>query len=242
MAALVVVAAAGACAEAEEAPAASSSPEARADVDWARAGSSVELEGWTVTSCRQQPPVLCVERDGRPAGQIRLEDLPSLGQEASNSPDQVQATLAVRINTAYQSWAADRVQRCGPAYEMSTDSPSVVTVAGEQGLKYGVRATVDGRVVERTVGYRVFRKPIETVIEATSIEPDGCVEPLENGFGVKELEEFESAFDRVAADGALPAPETFPSVRSDKPGSSADPRKAQVPSAGLVTEHRRQQP
>ncbi|MBW3590645.1 MAG: hypothetical protein KY393_02160, partial [Actinobacteria bacterium] len=119
--------------------------------------------------------------------------------------------------------------------------PIPVTVGGEQGLKYGVRATVDGRVVERTVGYRVFRTPIETIIEVTAIEPGHCVEPLENGFTVDELDSFESVFDRVAADGALPEPSTFQSVRSNKPGSSADPRRAQVPSAGLGTEHRPQQ-
>lgn len=240
LAALALLAA-GACGNSDEAPAVSSSPAPEADIAWEQVGSSVELNGWTVRSCPQERAVLCVERDGRPVGHIRLEDLPSLGQEASNSLDQVQAMLAVRTNTLYQSLAAERLERCGESYEIDTDRPIPVTVGGEQGLKYGVRATVDGRVVERTVGYRVFRTPIETIIEVTAIEPGHCVEPLENGFTVDELDSFESVFDRVAADGALPKPSTFQSVRSNNPGSSADPRRAQVPSAGLGTEHRPQQ-
>lgn len=241
LAALALLAAA-ACGNGEEAPAASSSPAPEADIAWEQMDSSVELNGWTVRSCPQATPVLCVERGGRPAGHIRLEDLPSLGQEASKSIDQVQAMLAVRTNTLYQSLEAERLERCGDSYEISTDRPVPVTVGGERGLKYGVRGTVDGRVVERTVGYRVLRGPIETIVEATAIEPGGCIEPLENGFAVDELDSFESVFDRVAADGALPEPTTFQSVRSNKPGSSADPRRAQIPSAGLGTEHRPQQP
>lgn len=231
--------AATACADAAPAPeAGSSAPTPVADIAWGQANSSVEVLGWTVRSCPDPQPALCVERDGQPEGRIHLEDLPSLGQEASNSLDQVQATLAVRTNTLYQSFAADRLERCGRDYEITTDRPVPVTVAGERGLKYGVRATMDGRVVERTIGYRAFRSPIETIIEATAIEPGGCVKPLEDGFGVQELEAFEAAFDRIAADGRLPEASTFQSTRSTKPGSSADPRKAQIPSAGLGTEHR----
>lgn len=233
--------AAGACGNGDAAPAASPSPTPEADITWEQENSSVELNGWTVRACTQDAPLLCVERGGRPVGHIRMEDLPSLGQEASNSLDQVQAMLAVRTNTLYQSLAAERLERCGESYEIETDRPIPVTVGGERGLKYGIRAAVDGRVVERTVGYRVLRGSIETIIEATAIEPGHCVEPLDNGFTVDELDSFESVFDRVAADGSLPEPATFESVRSNKPGSSADPRRAQVPSAGLGTEHRPQE-
>ncbi|MBW3590693.1 MAG: hypothetical protein KY393_02405, partial [Actinobacteria bacterium] len=97
LAALALLAA-GACGNSDEAPAVSSSPAPEADIAWEQVGSSVELNGWTVRSCPQETPVLCVERDVRPVGHIRLEDLPSLGQEASNSLDQVQAMLAVRTN------------------------------------------------------------------------------------------------------------------------------------------------
>lgn len=225
-------------------PEAAASPEpgptatALADVDWSQDGSSVQVMGWTVRSCPQESPMLCVERDGEPAGRIRMEDVPSLGQEASNSADQLQAMLAVRTNTLYQSLAAERLERCGEDYEITTDRPVPVRVAGEPGLKYGISASLNGRVVERTIGYRVMRRPIETIIEATAVEPGGCVEPLENGFSVEELRSFESAFEQVARDGLLPEVTVFQSTRSTKPGSSADPRKAQIPSAGLGTEHR----
>lgn len=227
------------CARAEPQTPTDSAPDTLAiDIEWDRAGSSATAQGWTVGACPGDVFRLCAERDGELVGHVVLEDLPSLGQEASDSPDQVQATLAVRIHTLYQSLQAERLQRCGPDYEITTDRPEPVTVAGQNGLKYGLEARLDGEVVERTVGYRTFRKPIETIIEATAIAPGGCVPPLETGFTVEQLQEFEPVLDRIVAGSDLPPALVFESTPADQPGSSADPRKARIPSAGLGVEHR----
>lgn len=230
-----------ACGQASE-PAPEESPTVQPlAIDWAQLGSSVESGAWRVTVCTEDVR-LCVFRDDEPAGWILMEDLPSLGQEAAFSADQIQATLAVRTNTLYQSWAKQRTEQCGPDVFTETDRPTPVPVAQGVGLKYGVAASIEGRMVERTIGYRTFRTPIETIVEATAIAPEGCVDPLDGGFTVEHLEQFEELFDRIAAGSKLPAPVGFESTPSGQPGSSEDPRKAFVPSAGLGIEHRSSKP
>lgn len=207
-------------------------------VDWADTGRSADLgNGWEVSRCRARAVALCVSLNGTPAGHLLLEDLPSIGQEATSSRDQVQATLAVRTQTAYQLHRRQRTEKCGDAYRIETAVPRPVPVAGGTGLRYEAMARLDGRVVERTIGFRIFRSGIETLIEATAIEPGGCLTPEEPTFTVRRLREFEDLLERVVAGSVLPPPTEYRSDLPAQPGGSRDPRLERPPTNGVAISH-----
>lgn len=206
-------------------------------VDWADADLSVDTGGgWTVVRCAGERIALCVERDGEPAGHILMEDLPSIGEELTNSQDQVQATLAVRTQTIYREWRRHRAQRCGADYQVETGTPKPAPVAGLTGLAYEAIGRKDGKAVERTVGYRVFREGIETLIEATAIEPGVCLVPEEPTFTVAELRDFRETLERIVAGSVLPEATEYPDL-PEQFGGSQDPRLEREPTNGVGISH-----
>lgn len=202
-------------------------------VAWADPELSVDLEdGWTVSRCATGVIALCVDQDGVPAGHILMEDLPSIGEELTSSQDQVQATLAVRTQTIYRQLQVHRAEACGPGYQVQTATPEPAPVAGLTGLKYEASATQDSNTVERTIGFRVFREGIETLIEATAIEPGSCLTPQEPTFTVEELRAFEPLLHRIVAGSVLPEATEYPDLPSE-PGGSQDPRLDRAPTNGI---------
>ncbi len=206
-------------------------------VAWAEPDLSADLgDGWTATRCESTHIALCIDKDGAPAGHILMEDLPSIGEELTSSQDQVQATLAVRTQTLYRKLRAERAAACGDAYRVDTAKPEPVPVAGITGLRYEASGTQDGRMVERTIGFRVFREGIETLIEATAIHPGSCLTPEEPTFSVEQLRSFEPLLGRLVAGSVLPEATEYPDLPA-QPGGSQDPRLARAPTNGIGISH-----
>lgn len=206
----------------------------RMTVDWTKTARSVDVgDGWTVRGCPAPRPALCVERDKKLIGHVLLEDVPSLGEEKTTSGEQVQAVLAVRIHTDYKSFEQQRHRQCGEEYEIKTVRPSPTLVAGQRGLRYGATGSMDGQVLEKTIGYRVFRDGIESLIEATAIRPGGCVVPRVPGFSIQQLNSFEKAFDRLIASSRLPPAAAFPEPSITVPAGNVDPRMGKGPTYGI---------
>lgn len=204
-------------------------------VDWSDPQLSVEAgDGWTIRRCTTAVPALCVDLNGAPAGHVLMEDVPSLGQEGSQSADLKQATLAVRTQTVYGLLQRHRTERCGPTYTVETVSPRPMELREGPGLKYGAAGSHGGRVVERTIGYRLLRGEIETLIEATAIEPGTCLTPEDPTFTVEQLAAFEPVLDRVAAGSHLPAPTDYPDDLPAHITGSRDPRADRVPTNGIA--------
>jgi hypothetical protein len=174
-----------------------------------------------------------VERNNVLVGHVRLEDIPTLGEEKTTSSDQVQAVLAVRIHTDYRSFTEQRRQQCGGDYEIRTLRPSPVVVAGERGLRYGATGAVSGAIWEKTVGYRVFRDGIESLIEATAIRPGGCLIPETPGFSIPQLASFEKQLGRLIAVSRLPPATKFPEPAATVPSGNMDPRMGKGPTYGI---------
>lgn len=207
-------------------------------VDWADPGLLVDAgDGWTVVRCNSEHIALCVNKDGEPAGHVLMEDLPSIGEELTNSQDQVQATLAVRTQTIYRELRRHRAERCGEEYEVETGTPKPVPVAGLTGLSYEATGRKDGRVVERTLGYRVFREGIETLIEATAIEPGACLIPEDPTFSIAELRQFQGLLARVVSGSVLPEATEYPTNLPEQRGGSQDPRLDREPTNGVGISH-----
>lgn len=206
-------------------------------VEWADPGLLVDAgDGWTIVRCDSEHIALCVDKDGEPAGHILMEDLPSIGEELTNSQDQVQATLAVRTQTIYRELRRHRAEQCGDDYQVETGIPKPVPVAGLTGLSYEATGRKDGEVVERTLGYRVFRDGIETLIEATAIEPGACLAPEDPTFSVAELREFRGLLDRIVSGSVLPEATEYPDLPAQR-GGSQDPRLDREPTNGVGISH-----
>jgi hypothetical protein len=229
---------AGACGRADPAPETKPGKTSIGRVDWTDTARSVDLGGgWAVRGCPDKRPKLCVEHDKALVGHVRLEDVPTLGEEKTSSSDQVQAVLAARIHTDYRSFRQQRQQQCGPAYEIRTARPSPVVVAGEPGLRYGATGAVARQIMEKTVGYRVFRQGIESLIEATAISPGGCLTPETPGFSIEQLGSFQKVFDRLVAGSRLPAATRFPEPSDTVPAGNVDPRTRRIPENGIGIVH-----
>lgn len=220
------------------APASRLSPEpAPIRVNWDDPDLAMDLGGgWTLSRCESPSVALCVDRNGTPAGHILMEDLPSIGEEATNSRDQIQATLAVRTQTLYRLLVEHRAAQCGEGYKVETAVPKPVPVAGGTGLRYEAAARTDAGVVERTIGYRVFRNGIETLVEATAIQPGSCLTPEDPTFTVKQLRDFESLLDRLVAGSTFPPPTEYADLPR-QPGGSKDPRMGRAPTNGIGISH-----
>ena len=228
---------AGACGRGQPSPDAASETTSAASVDWMQTAKSVDLgDGWAVRGCPAQRPALCVEKDKTVIGQVRMEDVPSLGEERTTSPDQVQAVLAVRIHTDYKTLEMQRSQQCGQDYEIETMRPFPAVVAGQPGLRYGATGSMAGQILEKTVGYRVFRDGIESLIEATAIRPGGCLIPEEPNFSIEQLSSFEAALDRLIAGSRLPPATNFPEPSETVPAGNVDPRMAKGQRYGIGIE------
>lgn len=165
-----------------------------------------------------------------------MEDLSTLGEENTRSPDHVQAMLAVRTHTIYLFLRRHRLEACGEGYVVDTEVPRRVAVAGGTGLRYEATGTVDGEVVERTIGYRTLRGSIETLIEATAIRPGNCLTPEDPTFTVEDLQEFERLLDRMVAGSVLPEATRFDDLPPGL-GGSQDPRAERAPTNGLGISH-----
>ncbi|MDQ4148628.1 MAG: hypothetical protein M3164_01345 [Actinomycetota bacterium] len=236
MATLLVALLASGCGGRGNSPPAESSNLKSADVsvNWSDPLRSVELpDGWEVRACPTNRPRLCLDLNGSTEGIVRIEDVPGLGQDKTSSRDQVQAVLAVRIQTDYLSYTADRRRRCGEGYEVRTERPTPVVVGGQPGLRYGATGSAGGRAVERTVGYRVFRDGIESLIEVTALEPGGCVTSAHPTLEIEELGSLEDELDRVVAGSRLPPATRFEESHGTVPGRSVDPRSTVARSEGI---------
>ncbi len=119
---------------------------------------------------------------------------------------------------------------------MDTAVPKPVPVAGGTGLRYEAAGRQEGRVVERTIGFRVFRDGIETLLEATAVEPGGCLTPEHPTFTVQNLRAFEGLLERVIAGSTLPPATEYADLPA-QPGGSGDPRMGRAPTNGIGISH-----
>jgi hypothetical protein len=168
-------------------------------VDWEAPALDVDLgDGFRARHCEGDAPLLCIERAGVPLGVVELLDFP-----AEDRPP-----LRERIDDLYRTTTADRAQGCPPGYRFEPVPPEPASVAGDDGLRYGVSGHfADGRPSERTIGWMVDRGDVVTVLSAAADEPDGCLPPEGAGhFTVATLAAAAPALERLVAGSRLPPP------------------------------------
>jgi hypothetical protein len=177
-----------------------------ARVDWTNPDLSANLGGgWTARHCDSDKAALCLSKDGTLAGKLSFKDIPSQGEEKTTSSEQIQAVLAVRTQTDYALLRLARSLQCGDRYELHARRPKPVAIAGLRGLKSQISGSLDGRLVELGIGYRIYRDGIESLLWAAAGEPRGCFPVADGAFTPDQLRSVEARLDRLVARLRLPA-------------------------------------
>ena len=172
-------------------------------IDWSgRTISPATVGPWSVRFCEGEAPLICLDRDGRPAGAIErsefpVSSIPSL-QQALEAKVTARAALAVLAQQTVETFAADRKEGCGTDYLVTAEPVVAQPVLGGEGVRYGWSARVGGEVVERSVTYAAVREGVLHLLVAGGLAEGGCVEKL-GEFGVQDLEAALPVLDRVAA-------------------------------------------
>jgi hypothetical protein len=163
-----------------------------ASVDWeARTVEVTGLDGYEIRFCEGEAPVLCVSRGGDWVGAIELVSFPDGGSLLGRAVEAWAAEL-------YDSTAADRAIGCGPAYDIVGDDPEPEPFAGGEGHRYGFTGTVNGRVVERTVGHVAVIDGDLHLLVVNALADDGCL-GRESEVPVDAVDDLETVLAALAA-------------------------------------------
>lgn len=153
-------------------------------------------DGWTVQSCEGDAPLLCVSRNGSPAGIIELAVFPvssfAIGgfQDAVAEGDDRKA-LGFLATDFVRTFRADRSEACGVDYEIEPTPTEDATVLGQPGIRYGYRAERNGALVEIQANHGTIVEGDVVLVNAPAYAagPEGCVPP-EGEFSPEGLDDF----------------------------------------------------
>lgn len=138
-----------------------------ADVDWAaRTVTVTGVDGYDIDFCEGEAPILCVTRGGEWIGGIEL-----LSFSGGTLLDDVDRWFADFVT----SMGDDRRMGCDPAYEIEGDDLEPASFAAADGHRYGFTGRIDGRVVERVIGYAADIDGTTHLLTMNALADDGCL-------------------------------------------------------------------
>lgn len=142
----------------------------RASVDWkARTVSISDSRGYTIEFCEGAGPLLCVSKPGEDVlGVIELISRTD-GAELTRvgAPDWAEEFIA--------SIAADRAKGCDPAYKLTPDRTIGADVAGRPGFRYSFTGAINGKTVERVVGFGTVIQGDLHILVLNALADNGCL-------------------------------------------------------------------
>lgn len=174
----------GAAASTTLAPATTAAaPGVTAAVDWTARTITVDgHDGPPVAFCEGAAPLLCVGEPGELLGVIAL------------------VTVA--------GGAADRREGCDPDVELEAHETADADVAGHDGFRYGLTASIGDRVVERVVGHGAVVGDDLHLLVLNALADDGCL-ARESELPLDVARQLEPVVAAIAAGSSgLPAPAT----------------------------------
>jgi len=151
-------------------PTTTTTPPAAA-VDWR--ARTVDADGVSesidVAFCEGEAPFLCLSdaATGEHLGIVEHLDYPHTDADTG--------ALDEWAHLHYESVALDRTTHCHPDYRLERDDPTRADVAGADGIRYGFTGTIDGRVVEQTIGYAAVVDGRMHLIVANALADDACL-------------------------------------------------------------------
>lgn len=168
--------------------------------DWEAAFTLTLPNGWTVSHCEGEAPMLCFADGERHVGVIELTDYP-----LPNDTDDVEAFFEARRVDFIDGMRSDRAVGC-PQLTFEEIPATVIDVAGDRGLRIGFRMIDDElREVERHILYYAIHDGAHMTITAGAYADDGCVERL-GEFTPEDLGLVQLYIDAIVAQTPLPAP------------------------------------
>ncbi len=171
--------------------------------DWEAAFTLTLPNGWTVSHCEGEAPMLCFFDGDRYVGVVELTDYPT-----PNDVDDADEYLEARGADFIDTMRDDRAIGC-PTLTFEEIPATVVDVAGQRGLRVGFRLTdAQMREVERHSVYYTIHDGSHVTITAGAYADDGCVERL-GEFTPDDLGLVQLYIDAIVANTPLPALSSF---------------------------------
>lgn len=168
--------------------------------DWSNPFAFDLPNGWTLTHCEGDAPMLCLLDGERHVGFLELGEYP-LPAEAG---DDARAYLDRHVQDFLDAMREDRAVGC-PALSFEPTPPLEVEVGGQPGVRAGFRLVDDrGAEVERHVLYWTAVDDTVFSITAPAYAEGGCMEAM-GEFAPADLGLVTLFIDRIVADTTLPA-------------------------------------
>ena len=164
---------------------------------WDAAAPAVVLpNGWTVTHCEGDAPLLCVTDGDRHVGLVELTAYPT---------DGTSVTLPERVEDFLGTMRDDRAAGCGADHRVPALPTTAAELGGEPAVHYGFDGRgADGIVHERVRGWMTQRGDTVWVVSANAYAPDGCLANEGGEFQPDDLAFIEDGLDGLVAATPLP--------------------------------------
>jgi hypothetical protein len=188
-------------------------------VDLASRTLDLDTGDWTVAFCEGEAPFICVSDGPDHIGVVEYAQWPLTSGVAADTLANGGTTADALTDHARDfltAMQADRSIGCGDDYHLTASEPTSASVAGQDGIRYGFTADLDGRTVETVIIHATITGRTLTTFTAAGYEPDGCL-PREGEFSVADLETFTPTLSRLVAAARLPTPTT--AVHPDAPAA-----------------------
>lgn len=180
-------------------------------LDWSAPEKAQLPDGWSLSGCTGDAPLICVSRGGRPVGQmeklaLELSTLPDLARVLSEKG--AVAALDDHAHRFVADFTADRAVGCGSSYTV-TPHPSVrLSTPDGQALRYGFTGTLAGGTPSEVVAhYATVTDGRLVLLVANASDPGGCL-PEDEGtpFTSAELRAFLPLLDQLVSSSGVPTP------------------------------------
>jgi hypothetical protein len=158
---------------------------------------------WTGVHCEGDAPLLCVRRNGAPAGAVELLIHPD-----THPPETQPIPYLTRILADYEKGvAADRQVTCANSGVFAARPVQEVAINGGGGMKSDWSVTNSaGVVIERQITYFFSGRTTIANLSATALVPGkACIEALGSEFTPATMAEEMPILDRIAARGQFSA-------------------------------------
>lgn len=168
--------------------------------DWTGAFSLPLPNGWLLTHCEGDAPMLCFGDGDRHAGVVELLLFPA---DDVDVDDDGLIVLREHVDVFFEDVRQDRASTC-PHLSFVADEVAETTVGGLSGLRGEIRLVdAAGVTQERHVVYWAVREGERVVVNAAAYGDGGCLQRM-GEFVPADLERIAELLDRIVADTPLP--------------------------------------
>jgi hypothetical protein len=181
-----------------------------AAINWNAPAPTDVGRGWSIRDCEGDAPLVCVDRDGVPAGVLEigrfpLNSLPDVVAAQQGSGDR--AALDTQARVFLRDLSADRKEGCGLGYGIASAPVVHLRAADGPVVRYGFTGTGDdGSPSERIVQYAGIRGTTLVILTANAYDVGGCLPPEGTAFTSGLLAEFEPLLEAAVKASPFPSP------------------------------------